>query len=135
MAKNHITRAGKGAVWAGIRSANDQVGEAVAVDIAGRRDRSAAAVAVRHAAELEAVGPVQARQVDVRRKLRHDAPLASPTSAPDQPPQVTLGGGRVVCRALSPATLIRVRAIAFVQTESAGRPDRRPPRLSQDDEV
>ena len=46
------------------RRADDQVGEAVAVDVAGRGDRAAAVVTGRHAAELEAVAAVEARQVD-----------------------------------------------------------------------
>ena len=42
--------------------ADDQVGEAVAVDVAGRGDRAAAEVVGRHAAELEAVGAVETQQ-------------------------------------------------------------------------
>jgi hypothetical protein len=54
----------------GIRGAGDQVGEAVAVDVARRGDRPAAPVIRRHAAEIEAVASVEARQVDFRRILR-----------------------------------------------------------------
>ena len=70
LAEHHIARARIVAVRVGEGSADDQVGEAVAVDVARRGDRPAAAVARRHAAELEAVAAVEARQVEVRRKAR-----------------------------------------------------------------
>ena len=47
--------------------ADDQVGEAVAVDVARRRDRPAALVARRRAAQLEAVAAVEAREIEARR--------------------------------------------------------------------
>ena len=70
LAEHHIARAGIGAVRVGAVGADDQVGEAVAVDVAGRGDRAAAAVVRRHAAELEAVAAVEARQVEVGGKAR-----------------------------------------------------------------
>ena len=70
LAEHHIARAGIGAVRIGTAGADDQVGEAVAVDVAGRGDRAAAAVIRRHAAELEAVAAVEAREVEVGGKAR-----------------------------------------------------------------
>ncbi len=49
----------------GLRCADDQVGEAVAVDVARRRHRIAAVVERHAAAQREAGAAVQARQVDV----------------------------------------------------------------------
>ena len=64
--EHHVARAGTVAVRIGAEGADDQVVEAVAVDVARRGDREAAAVARRLAADLEAVAAVEARQVDVR---------------------------------------------------------------------
>ena len=50
--------------------ADDQVGEAVAVDVAGRGDREAAVVTGRHAAELEAVGAVEGGEVEIGAEAR-----------------------------------------------------------------
>ena len=67
-AEHHVARAGTVAVRVGASGADDQVVEAVAVDVARRGDGTAAEVARRLAAELEAVAAVEARQVDVRRR-------------------------------------------------------------------
>jgi len=61
LAEHHVAGAGKAQ---GIISADDHVGEPVAVDVAGRGDRAAGAI-VGCAAEREAVAAVEARQVDV----------------------------------------------------------------------
>ena len=63
LAEHHIARAGKAAVRVGAVGADDHVGEAVAVDVAGRGDRAAAGRR-RRAAELEAVRR-RARQIDI----------------------------------------------------------------------
>ena len=61
LAEHHVARAGMSLPCGSAqRSADDQVGEAVAVDVAGRGDRAAAVVARRRAAELEAVAAVEA---------------------------------------------------------------------------
>ena len=52
MAEHHIAGAGKGAVRVGAVGADDDVGEAVAVDIAGGSNRAAAEIARRLAAEF-----------------------------------------------------------------------------------
>ncbi len=54
-------------------SADHDVIEAVAVDVPRRGDRGSGAVGVRHAGESEAVGPVEARQVDVGGEPGHPA--------------------------------------------------------------
>ena len=50
--------------------ADDQVGEAVAVDVAGRRDRNAALVDGRHAAELETIRAIESREVEIGAEAR-----------------------------------------------------------------
>ena len=70
LAEHHIARAGIDAVRIGSPGADDQVGEAVAVDVAGRGHRDAALVARRRAAELEAGRAVERREIDVGGKAR-----------------------------------------------------------------
>ena len=80
LAEHHIARPGVASVRIGVVGADDQVGEAVAVDVAGRGDRAAALVAGRHAAELEAVGAVERGEVEIGGKAR--TPCRTPHSLP-----------------------------------------------------
>ena len=69
-AEHDIARAGIAAVGIRLRGSDDQVVVAVAVHVARRRHREAATVERRDAHQLEAVGTVQARWVDVGGKAR-----------------------------------------------------------------
>ena len=70
LAEHHVARPGIGSVRIGTAGADDQVVEAVAIDVAGRGDREAALVIGRHAAELEAVGAVEGGEVEVGAEAR-----------------------------------------------------------------
>src|SRR5258705_5209133 len=70
-AEHHVRGAGiQSAVRTRVRSADNQIGKAVAVHIAGRGDRKSACVVGRLAWDVEAVGAVKRQEVDSRAEAR-----------------------------------------------------------------
>ena len=83
LAEHHIGLAGIGAAVVAAGRADDQVGEAVAVDVARRGDAAAGLVARRIALDDEAVGGRERREVDhlpaaCRRPCRSPTPCRTP---------------------------------------------------------
>ncbi len=62
--------AGSGAVIGLVAMGSIGADDEIVIAVVGRRDRSAATIAGRLSAQLEPVGPVQARQANVRREAR-----------------------------------------------------------------
>ena len=73
LAEHDVALAGIGVrAWVAAKGADDDVGEAVAVDVPGRGDGATAKVTRIDAVEAEAVRAVERREIDRRRKLGHD---------------------------------------------------------------
>src|SRR5262245_35619501 len=68
LAEHDIARAGIATIWVGACGPDNQIVEAVAVDVTSRRDRPAAIVVRRQAEERESVAAVKAGKVDVAGK-------------------------------------------------------------------
>ena len=82
MPKEDIGRAGRVGLPSSmeVRRADDDIGKAVAVDVAGRGDRAAEEIVGRGAVDAEAVVAVKSRKVGVKRTgmaEHHEAPTPS----------------------------------------------------------
>src|SRR5689334_17460546 len=64
LAEHHIARSGGGPVRTGALGTDDHIGEAVAIDIAGTRDRIAALVSDLHPVEPESIAAVEGGEID-----------------------------------------------------------------------
>ena len=78
LAEHHIGRAGIGAAGVVVGGADDQVGKAVAVDVARPADRETGLVAAEQSVELHTIGAIQAVQVEHRRKRHENFPRQAP---------------------------------------------------------
>src|SRR6185369_3563114 len=63
LAEHHVARSGGGPVRTGTLGTDDHIGEAVAIDIAGTRDRIAALVSDLHPVEPESIAAVEGGEI------------------------------------------------------------------------